>query len=223
MTALTRRVRPARALLVAVLLSAVVVVLPGTAQAGTSRNLIKNGGADKGAGSSDGSVVAVPDWTLSQGTTFTAVQYGAPGGFPTVTDKGPKNRHANFFAGGPDDPQADQVATQTIDISRYASTIDLGVVEANLTGWLGGYSSQADYATLEADWYGTRGASLGSVGIGPVTAADRRNTTSLLKRTTTSPVPVGTRTVVVRLILTRVEGTYNDGYADSLVLKLLHI
>jgi hypothetical protein len=29
--------------------------------------------------------------------------------------------------------------------------------------------------------------------------------------------------VVVSLILNRFEGAYNDGYADSLVLKLLHI
>ena len=100
MSVLMRRARPGFVLLTSlVLAAALMVALPGVAHAGTSKNLIRNGGADKGPGSPDGSVVAVPNWTLTQGTTFTAVQYGAPG-FPTPLDKGPKNRHANFFAGG---------------------------------------------------------------------------------------------------------------------------
>jgi hypothetical protein len=224
MSARLRQLRSGRVLLAGLLLSAAVVIaLPGVAQAGTSKNLIKNGGADKSLGSTDGSVVPVPNWTITQGTTFTAVQYGASGGFPTPLDKGPKNRHANFFAGGPGDPESTQIATQTVDVSKYASTIDLNVVESTLTGWLGGNSVQTDNAMVRVDWYDATGTPLGSTSIGPVTNTDRSNKTSLLKRTVTSPVPVGTRTAVVSLILNRFEGSYNDGYADSLVLKLLHI
>jgi hypothetical protein len=210
-------------LAVLVLSAAVVLVLPGVAQAGTSKNLIKNGGADKALGSPDGSVVPVPSWTIAQGTSFTAVQYGASGGFPTVNDKGPRNRHANFFAGGPGDVDTTVIATQTVDVSKYAGIIDLGVVDSMLTGWLGGKSAEADNAMLEVDWYDATGAPLGGTSIGPVTNVDRNNTTSLLKRTVTVPVPVGTRTGLVQLIFTRVDGSYNDGYGDSLVLKLLHI
>jgi hypothetical protein len=224
MASFLRGARPGRVLLTGLVMStAHVIVLPGVAQAGTSKNLIKNGGADKALGSSDGSVVPVPDWIITPGSTFTAVQYGATGGFPTPLDKGPKNRHANFFAGGPGDVATTVIATQTADVSKYGGTIDLGVVQASLTGWLGGNGAQADNAVLEADWYDATGAPLGSTSIGPVTNTDRNDKTSLLKRTVTSPVPVGTRTVVVSLILNRFEGAYNDGYADSLVLKLLHI
>jgi hypothetical protein len=56
---------------------------------------------------------------------------------------------------------------------------------------------------------------LGSTSIGPVTNTDRSNKTSLLKRTVTSLVPVGTRTAVARLIFTQVDGSYNDGYLDN--------
>ena len=116
-----------------------------------------------------------------------------------------------------------EIATQTVDVSKYAGTIDLGVVDSYLVGWLGGSSSQADNAMLEVDWYSATGDPLGATSVGPVTAADRNNKTSLLKRTVTAPVPVGTRSGLVQLTFTRVDGSYNDGYADSLVLKLLHI
>ena len=99
----------------------------------------------------------MPGWTLAQGTSFTAVQYGATGGFPTALDKGPKNRRTNFFAGGPDDVSPIEIATQTVDVSKYAGTIDLGVVDSYLVGWLGGSSSQADNAMLEVDWYSATG------------------------------------------------------------------
>jgi hypothetical protein len=176
MSTSVRRVRSGRVLLTGLALSAALVIaLPGVAHAGTSKNLIKNGNAEKAAGSPDGSVVPVPNWTLVQGTTFTAVKYGASGGFPTATDKGPKNRKNNFLAGGPGDAETTQIATQTADVSKYASTIDLGVVEANLTGWLGGFQSQTDDAIVEADWYSATGAPLGSASIGPVTNVDRGN------------------------------------------------
>jgi hypothetical protein len=221
---LARRSRQGCVLLAGLVLSAaVVVVLPGVAHAGTSNNLIKNGSAERGLGSTDGGIVPVPFWTLAQGTSFTAVQYGASGGFPTALDKGPKNRRANFFAGGPGDVGTTEIVTQTVDVSRYAGTIDLGVVDSMLIGWLGGNSAQADNAMLEVDWYSATGAPLGATSVGPVTNSDRNNKTSLLQRTATAPVPIGTRSGVVKLILTRVDGTYNDGYADSLVLKLLHI
>jgi len=115
------------------------------------------------------------------------------------------------------------IATQMVDVSRYAGIIDLGVVDSMLTGWLGGKSAEADNTMLEVDWYDATGAPLGGTSVGPVTNADRNNTTSLLKRSVSPPVPVGTRSGLVQLIFTRVDGTYNDGYADSLVLKLLHI
>ena len=53
-----------------------------------------------------------------------------------------------------------------------------------------------------------------------MTAADRKNKTILLRRTASAPVPAGTRTIEVTLNATRVNGAYNDAYADRIALFL---
>ena len=85
-------------------------------------NLIVNGNAEAGAGSSDGSIVPVPGWTTKG--NFTVVQYGASGGFPDASSAGPGDRGLNFFAGGPGSTSSS--ATQTIDLSSYETAIDTG-------------------------------------------------------------------------------------------------
>jgi hypothetical protein len=194
----------------------------GTASAvtTTTKNLIKNGGAEKAAGSPDGSVVPVPGWTETTGATFTAVQYGASGGFPTATSPGPSSRGVNFFAGGPSDPDNTIVAVQTVTIGTYKTAIDGGNVSASLVGWLGGFSTQGDQAFVEVDFKNAHGTFLSSMSIGPVTEADRAGVTGLKKQIASALVPVKARTAFVQLSLTRVDGSYNDGYADALSLKL---
>jgi len=174
-------------------------------------NAIANGDAESGAGSTDGSVVAVPSWT--SGGQFTAVQYGASGGFPATTDPGPTNRGSNFFAGGPSGSQA--TGTQTVDVSNISSSIDSGLVNYVLSGYLGGFATQGDNATLTANFMGT-GGMIGSASIGPVTEADRTGLTGLLFRTTSGVIPAGTTDIDFILTLNRTDGSYNDGYADNL-------
>jgi hypothetical protein len=53
-----------------------------------------------------------------------------------------------------------------------------------------------------------------------VTLADRNGATALLPRSATGAVPAGTRTIGVRLDMVRVQGSYDDGYADNLSLTL---
>jgi hypothetical protein len=201
-------------------LSLVFVGGTASAVATTTKNLIKNGNAEKAAGSSDGSVVAVPGWTDSTGATFTAVQYGAGGGFPTSASPGPTGRGLNFFAGGPADPLATIVAVQTVKLGTFKTAIDGGNVSAKLVGWLGGFSTQRDQAFVEVDFKDAHGNFLSSLSIGPVTDADRAGVTGLLKRQASALVPVKARTAFVQLSLTRVDGSYNDGYADNLALTL---
>jgi alpha-tubulin suppressor-like RCC1 family protein len=180
-------------------------------------NLIVNSGADAAAGStsSGGSVVPVPGWTRTG--SFTAVQYGS-GAFPSATSPGPPDRGRNFFAGGPGSTVS--TGAQDIDVSSSAADIDAGRVMFNLSGYLGGFSSQNDNATLRASFLSAAGATLSSSVLGPVTAAQRGNVTGLLLRSATGSVPIGTRTVRLVLTMTRLEGTANDGYADSLSLVL---
>ena len=181
-----------------------------------STNLIANGDAEAGAGASDESVVSVPGWTVSG--NFTAVQYGAASGFPSLTDPGPSNRGANFFAGGPNN--ASSSASQLISVASAARQIDSGAVTFALAGFLGGFQDQGDNAVLSVT-FKNGDLVLGTAQIGPVTAADRGNATGLLARSTSDAVPVGTRQLLVTLQMTRAPiFSYNDGYADNLSLTL---
>ena len=123
---------------------AVVIAAPAGA-AVPSGNLLVNPGAEAGPGAPDDSqAVAPPGWNVE--STFTAVQYGASGGFPTAADGAALGGGANFFAGGPGG--ATSAATQVVDVSAAASEIDAGKVGATLGAALGGYASQTDHGTV---------------------------------------------------------------------------
>ena len=177
-------------------------------------NLIVNGDAEAAVGSTDGTPVTTPNWTVTGEAT--AMQYGESD-YPAATDPGPTNRGYNLFIGGYKDDVS--TLTQTIDVSASAAALDTGVVTVTLSGYLGGYSSQNDNAVLSATFQNAGGQALGAaVTIGPVMAADRSDTTELLLRSQQATVPVGTRKILVVLTLTKTDGYANDGYADNLSL-----
>jgi hypothetical protein len=183
-----------------------------TSGTGASGNLIKNGNAEAAVGSTGEGPVKTPDWT-SKGAA-TAVQYGPSGiGYPVP---GAPDAGKNLFSGGDDD--ATSSLTQTINVTQYASFIDGGGVTYVLQGWLGGYSGQGDDLTVTATFESSSGAALGKAVIGPVTAAERKDVTELLKRSMMGIVPPDTRSVVVVQSMTRTDGAYNDGYSDDLSL-----
>lgn len=197
------------ALLVASPLSA----RPGTVPAG---NLVKNPGAEEGSGSPDSTQSpAVPSWTTTP--SFTAVKYGTSG-FPTVAISAQVGGGQNVFVGGPNNARS--TATQTIDVASAAAEIDAGQVQAQLSALIGGFDTQEDNATVEAFFLNAAGGQLGSVKIGPVTAADRAGKTALLPRAATSLVPAGTRSTRVVMTAARTAGSYNDGYLDNVDLEL---
>ena len=180
-------------------------------------NLIVNGDAEAGPGSLSGAAVAsIPNWSSSG--NFTVVQYAAGGGFPTLTDPGPVSRGNNFFAGGTSNPSSS--ASQLIDLSTLANEIDAGQIAFQLAGFLGGFSTQRDNAVLMASFINGSNVQLGSAQLGPVSTADRASNTGLLFRDTLGSVPIGTRSVNLLLQMTRLDGSYNDGYADNLSLVL---
>jgi hypothetical protein len=180
-------------------------------------NLILNGGAEGSPGATNGSTILPPaDWSASPG--FTVVQYGASGGFPSATSPGPASRGVNFFAGGPSVAQS--TATQRIDVSALAATIDQRATYS-VSGYFGGYADQGDSALLTIEFFRASGTQLASAHIGGVTPQERDDVTGLLRRSATGRVPLGTRSIDVVLTMTRVAGSYNDGYADNLSLVLL--
>jgi hypothetical protein len=183
-----------------------------------SVNLIANGNAELGPGSSTGQpVLLVPAWVTTG--PFTVVPYTAGGGFPTASDPGPPDRLNQFFAGG---SGALSTASQDIDVSGNASDINPGKVTCDLSGWFGGFLTDEDNATLTLTFFDGVN-NLGSFIIGPVTASQRGNQTGLLLRSLTGlQVPPNTTRLHLVLTMTRASGAFNDAYADSLSL-VLHV
>jgi hypothetical protein len=201
-------------LLVAVLLATVVGVSRIDAQSpgpALGKNLIVNGDAEQGAGAPDTSeIMTIPGWTKIG--HFNVVQYGASGGFAP----GPANRGKNYFVGGPSNPQS--AAIQTIDVSSMASKIDHDKLMFTFSAYLGGYAGQNDAMTLSASFENAKGSALRRVALGPVMAKDRNSVTGSIPRHTIGKVPAGTRSVLVKMLVIRTDGSYNDGSGDNLSL-----
>ncbi len=123
-----------------------------------------------------------------------------------------------MFAGGPG--EALSTASQTVDVSASAASIDAGTASATLDGWLGGWQTQDDSATVTAEFLAASGQALAALTIGPVTSADRGGQSKLLERTAKGNVPRYTRSIRVTITARRAEGIYNDGYADNISLTL---
>jgi hypothetical protein len=147
---------------------------------------------------------------------FTVVLYDSPDGYPTSSDPGPADRGENFFAGGW--TSGNTFAEWTVDVRSLASDIDAGAT-GTLTGWLGGYASQEDTASVTVAYLHDTGTKLGTQTIGPVSAEERGYATGLVEKSAAETIPAGTRTIVVTVNATRAAG-YNDGYADNLSLVI---
>lgn len=176
-------------------------------------NLIANPSAEAGK-AGDGHKVAVPGWT--QHGQFTVTSYASPGGDVDASSPGSKHRGANYFYGG--SSNAKSSGTQTIKVAK--SGVKTGKVKYTLSGWLGGYSSQADKVKLTASFRNAKGKQLAAATIGPVTAAQRHDVSGMLHRSAKGKVPAKTRQVVITLTMMRAEGDWNDAMADDLSLVL---
>ena len=219
------RISTRSAVVVAVAAAGLAALAPAVAQAASHPaarakvvNLIKDSGAESAKPDSDGGKVKVPDWKPAKGSQFTAVAYGAAGGFPASSSPGPKHRGKNFFAGGPSGNTSG--ASQSDSLKAYAKLIASGKAKFQLAGWLGGFSSQGDHATLTVTWTTAKGKALGHTTIGPVTPAQRHDVTGMLHRSKSGTVPKGAAQAVVTLHMVRESGEYVDGYADNLSLTI---
>jgi hypothetical protein len=183
-------------------------------------NLLTNGGAE-GAGAARTLTGApqIPGWTREAGGSMTYLRYSTFGGFPRREDAARWEGGLNFFSGGPNSLQSS--ASQTVDVSGAAASIDAGLATARLAADLGGDSNSLDQMRVFAKFVGPAGDLGPAVVVGPVTAEDRENLTQLIRRTKTAPVPPGTRQVKVTIEADRVGGgTYANGYADNVKLTV---
>jgi hypothetical protein len=182
-------------------------------------NLLVNPGAEDGPAAADGStIVDAPGWSRA-GSNATVIPWQPSAGyFPAFADPGPANRGLNMFSGGASN--AGSQFSQVVSLVPIAHTIDLGAVSFQLCGYLGGWSSQGDNVLFSAKFLNAKQVMIDSVVAGPVSAAERSNLTALLYRSTTGTLPAGTSSVVLTLWFTRLDGSYDDGYADSLAFTL---
>jgi hypothetical protein len=180
--------------------------------------LVQNGGAENGPASPDGiePVPNIPGWSFFVG--MNVVRYGQGPEFPTSVSPGPPSRGQQFFAGG--NNSGISTASQNIDVSAGAARIDSGLATFRLRAWLGGSGTQDDSALLTAIFNDAFGNSLATATLSGPFAVERGFTTGLMLREHTGSVPVGTRSVQVVITMLRVSGTYNNGYADEVSLRL---
>jgi hypothetical protein len=193
-----------------------------SAPALAGKNIIVNGDAETGASASNTTALGPPSGWERTGE-FNQVQYGADAFAKTadlnIDKKGPSSETPGkaYFAGG---NTATSTGTQVIDVSGAGGWIDGGSRTYQLQGFLGGFESQADFAVVNVTFQDANGRALGTAQIGPVSPLTRNSRTALIFSQTHGTVPKGTRKVQVKVTLTRIEGNYNDGYADDLSLVL---
>lgn len=182
------------------------------ASTSVARDLLVNGAAENGAAARRfAPAVPVPSWRTTSGLTVLA--YGAHPALPSASARSGKA----YFAGG---VSARSTASQRVRLTAAQRHIDAGRVRYAVSANLGGFRTQGDNARVQVTWLSASGASLGTVKLAPVTAAERGGKTGLLRRSASGTVPARAVTAQVTLIVTRVAGKNNDGYADNLRLVL---
>lgn len=174
--------------------------------------LLVNGNAEAGAATdTDHGVVPPVGWVVTP--NFTAGKYN-PSYFPAPPGSG-----SNFFAGGPGTPSSR--ACQGVDVSQAAARIDAGLASVNLAADLGGFANQLDQAAVTATFRGAGGHAISQLVLQPVTESERGGVTKAIHRLASKKIPAGTRSIEVVISTIRMSpGSYDDGYADNVALRL---
>ncbi len=183
-------------------------------------NLIYNGDAEDDRGFESSELdQAASGWIDPGPSGFTVIRYGAAEGFPDNASEAPEARGSCFFCAGASEQSS---MSQIIELDALVADIEEGMIHYTLSGWLGGFGSQADSIDASVMFLDKGGREVGRASIGPVSAAEREGKTTLLQRTSRGIVPRTTVRLEVRLSGTRAEGVSSDGYADDLSLILSH-
>jgi hypothetical protein len=204
------------AILVAAMLATAASASPGAACAVCGKNLIKNPGAEAGAGiTAVGAFGAVPGW-IGEAGQFGAASYVFPNGWFSKASKGSPKRGKNYFFGGTTTEAVTAKATigkQTIKLP--ASAAGRKVI---LGGWLGNYGSgpTGNMTQVRADFGDASGTVLARLRIGNDTTISG---TDMAFRSRKGKVPAGATQVTI--VVTFAGGNnYKLAGADDLSLVL---
>jgi hypothetical protein len=191
-------------------LQAVLLRNPPPSTPTLGANLLENGTFENGAVLTPGT----PSSWWVEGATLQAAPYGLPN-LPTpavsaaIGGGGYLLRAATTSSGS-------AWATQTFDISGHAALVDAQQLAVDLEGWFGGSGTSNDSGSLSLRCYSAFNAQLGTQqSVGSVTAADRSNVTTLMRRNGVFTLPIGTRTIVVEAAVR------TNGFVDNLRAQLV--
>lgn len=200
-------------------LGATVSLLFGEGSPYLGGNLLTNGGAEGATAARGVGAPQIPGWTRGPAGSMTYVRYPFRSAFSQLLDAGRWEGGLSAFSGGPDGPSS---ASQTVSVSDSAPSIDASLATAHLAADLGGFRILDHRMQVAAEFRDGAGTALGSLGVGPVTAAERHNVTELTRRRAQALVPPGTRSIEVDIAATTPGGilVYSDAYADNVRLTL---
>jgi hypothetical protein len=180
------------------------------------KNLIKNPGAEAGAGvTAVGAYGAVPGWTSTAGQ-FGAASYTFPNGWFGKSSKGSPKRGKNYFFGGTTTEATSAkatVGTQTIKLSAAAAGR-----KVTLGGWIGNYGTgpSANMTQVRADFADASGTVLARLRIGNDTTVSG---TDMAFRSRKGKVPAGATQVTI-VVSFAGGNNYKLAGADELSLVL---
>ena len=180
------------------------------------KNLIKNPGAEAGAGiTTVGAYGAVPAWSNEAGQ-FSAASYTFPNGWFSKTTKGSPKRGKNYFFGGTTTEANTAKATigkQTIKLPTAAAGH-----KVTLGGWLGNYGSgpTGNMTQVRAEFAGADGTVLARLRIGNDTTIAG---TDMAFRSRRGTVPPGATQVTI-VVSFAGGNNYKLAGADDLSLVL---
>ena len=180
-------------------------------------NLLINGDAETGSGSTDGINAGTPIPGWQETGPARANKYNIPGPFQQLADPGPSNPGINYLAGGPVN-EFSQLA-QMVQLNQSNNVIDSGQLRFVLSGWLGGIGDEDDSAIASVYFKNSQGELLSEARIGPISARQRGNLSGLLYAETSQLVPPNTRAAEVLVQFSSAAG-YNNGAADNLSLVI---
>jgi len=160
------------------------------------QEFLVNGGAEAALVNNE-----IPGWREVRGSSWTR-----------AAEVSPHSGTAHFFAGR----VASAELSQTVDVSECAKEIDSATQRYEFTGFLRSWNqTPTDTSRLILEHRNASGTLIGSFDTGALA-----NPTGWTSITRTGWLTAGTRSVTVRLLAERKSGNDNDGYFDSLSLKL---
>ena len=145
------------------------------------------------------------------------------GGYPAAVIVDKKGLTGETFVGGAGmffGSGGVSTTTQTISLGASAAAIDNGEVDALLSAYIGGYSTQADNAQVTYTFRDSESAPLTTVTFGPVLVGDRAGVSGFVPFAAKQRLAAGTRDVVVTMRMARSIAPVNDGYVDNVSLVL---